>query len=97
METLVLIEGIMVNAAQHSQGELARFSIENEEGRFYVQAHWSPQLAPLQAGDAVTVVGTLHSFQFPRCRCQHVYVEPMAIRRGIEAVRKLSGENNRPT
>ena len=83
METLVLIEGNIVKPVQHTQEELARFSIENEDGRFYVQVCWSSQLARLQAGDAVTVVGTLHSFVFPRCRCHHVYIEPIAIRRGI--------------
>ena len=84
METLVLIEGNIVNPVQHSQEELARFSVENEDGRFYIQIGWSPPLARLQAGDAVRIVGTLHSFQFSRCRCQHVYIEPTMIIRGIE-------------
>ena len=84
METLVLIDGNIVKPVQHSQEELARFSIENEDGRFYVQVCWSPSLARLQAGDTVTIIGTLHSFQFARCRCQHVYIEPIAIMRGIK-------------
>jgi len=84
METLVLIEGNIVNSVQHTQEELGRFSIENEDGRFYVQVCWSPSLARLQAGDIVSIVGTLHSFQFRRCRCQHVYIEPTVIMRGIK-------------
>ena len=84
METLVLIEGNIVNAVQHTQEDLARFSIENEDGRFYVQVSWSAQLAYLQAGDTVTIIGTLHSFEFSRCRCHHVYIEPTVVIRGIK-------------
>jgi hypothetical protein len=79
MTATVSLVGLITNEIRPSEEKLCRFSVENEAGRFYVQVGWSPKLDDLKPGDKVHISGRLHSFQFKRCRCQHVYIEPLVI------------------
>ena len=79
MGSLVTIVGTIINPVRQSEEGLYRFSIENEDGRFYIQTPWTSQLEDLQPSEQVRIIGQLHSFHFKRCRCNHVYIEPLDI------------------
>ena len=51
MSSLVSVVGTIVNPVQPSNEGLYRFSVENEEGRFYIQTPWLPQLQRLELAD----------------------------------------------
>ena len=81
MSSIVSVTGVIVNPIQRSEEGLGRFSVENEEGRFYIQTAWTAELANLNPSDRVEILGQLHSFHFSRCHCNHVYIEPISIQR----------------
>jgi len=84
MGSLISIEGIISHTIRHTEEGLGRFSVDTEAGRFYIQARWDSQLDRIQPDESVHVIGRLHSFTFHRCRCQHVYIEPLVIIQGID-------------
>lgn len=86
MSSLVSVIGTIVNPIQRTDEGLCRFSVENEDGRFYIQVPWVPQLKSLCQSEQVHIVGELHSFHFKRCRSNHVYIEPLAIIQGSESI-----------
>ena len=79
MTATVSLVGFITKEIRPSEEKLCRFSVENEAGRFYVQIRWNARLDELKPGDKVHILGRLHSFQFKRCRCQHVYIEPLVM------------------
>ena len=84
VSSLVSVVGTIVNPIRRTDEELCRFSVENEDGRFYIQAPWTPQLKQLRQSEQVQIIGQLHSFHFKRCRCNHVYIEPLIITKETE-------------
>ena len=79
MSSLVSVIGTIVNPIRRTDEGLCRFSVENGDGRFYIQVPWTPQLGRLRQSEQIQIIGQLHSFHFKRCRCNHVYIEPLII------------------
>jgi RPA family protein len=84
MSSFISVVGTITRNINRTDDGLCRFSVDNQDGRFYIQTPWSAQLATIRQADQVQIIGTLHSFTFPRCRCQHLYIEPLAIIQGSE-------------
>lgn len=84
MGSLVSIVGTITNEIRRTEDGLCRFSVDTEEGRFYIQIPWSSPLEQIRPTEPVHIIGTLHSFTFRRCRCHHVYIEPLVIMQGPE-------------
>ncbi|MEW5956102.1 MAG: hypothetical protein AB1801_00135 [Chloroflexota bacterium] len=56
-----------------------RFAVENDDGRFSVQATLSPQDCDQLQNARVRVVGSLHSTFFRQCRQHHQFVAAFTI------------------
>ena len=84
MGSLVSIVGTITNTIRRTEEGLCRFSVDTEDGRFYIQIPWSLQLENICHAEPVHIIGTLHSFTFRRCCCHHVYIEPLAIMQSPE-------------
>jgi two-component system, cell cycle sensor histidine kinase and response regulator CckA len=67
-----------------------RFSLRTEDGIFFVKAFgdgFVDLASRLRAGEAVQIVGQLHSFVFKRCQSHHTWIKALGIARpGQEAV-----------
>ena len=86
MKSHVVVVGEVIGTVRIvGEGGEARFSLNNEDGSFFVKT-FDPQLvqkaSSLQPGDAVTVVGQLYSFVYRRCSKDHIWIKALAIIRG---------------
>lgn len=56
-----------------------RFAVENEDGRFSVQASLPSESCDQLSASQVQVIGTLSSSCFRQCHCHHQRIEALSV------------------
>ncbi|MEM7345063.1 MAG: hypothetical protein AAF485_12535 [Chloroflexota bacterium] len=82
--SLVTLTGTIVSDIGYSHRDgTHRFTVETEDGRFYVKSTAS-QVEGLKSGSTIQIIGKAASFWARQCGGHHVYVEPFVIFQQIE-------------
>jgi hypothetical protein len=77
-----MLFGTLCSPVQIGANRQARFSLKNEAGIFLIKVPGRAQVRicqTLTVGDAIYLLGHLHSFRSQKCRKHHVYFEAATV------------------
>jgi hypothetical protein len=80
--SLLLLTGTLYREVQVKHPRCARFSVQNEQGLFFVKVYRAAlvsQARSFEPGAEIGVVGEMHSFVSRRCKNHHVFVRANAL------------------
>jgi len=77
-----LVAGRLYNEVQIKHPRNARFSLQNEQGLFFVKVYQAALVSlarGFETGAELVVLGELHSFVNRRCKNHHVFIKAQKI------------------
>jgi hypothetical protein len=77
--SFVTASGRLKNKITYTPQGVFRFSLETEDGTFYVQGRGIDGLDCLAIGTPLIISGHLRSFYVKKCQLHHHYLEPLLV------------------
>ena len=80
--SVMFLTGKLYREVQVKHPRLARFSLKNDKGLFFVKVYQATLVnlaKSFEAGTELIVVGEMHSFVSRRCKNHHVFIKAAAI------------------